>query len=191
MRRFAALLVLCALPAWAEDVRPNGTTTSSANSCTTANAHTTTDDDPDAPAGDWCTDSNCGNNTAATWLMQFDSPVGGNPTSGTDDQALAVYVRKCRSASGTPSCALNVYCNGSLVTSGSSQDVTSTTGQLLTQAFTFSGGSCASDGSDLEIQVVCSQSGGSPSSRNEVDLDAAEWRASVAAPSARRVFIVN
>lgn len=190
MRRVLPVLLLVALPAWAEDVRPNGTSTSSANSCSTATAHTTTDDDPNTPGGDWCTDSTCGDNAAATWLMQFATPTGGSPTSGADEQAFAVYVRKCRSASGNPTCTLNVYCNGSLITTGGSQSITSTTGQLLTQAFTFSG-SCASDGSDMEIQVACAGSGGSPSARNEVDLDAAEWRASVAVPSARRVFIVD
>jgi hypothetical protein len=87
------------------------------------------DEDPDSPDGAWAVQS--GNNTATIARVSFPAPTG-NPT-GT--QTFKMYVRKTSGQSGTPTARIDLYENGSLVASGTDQSVTSTTGQLLSQAF--------------------------------------------------------
>lgn len=188
------ILLALAGPMLAQDevLSPDGTVESISNSCTTGNAHTTLDDDPDSPGGDWCTSSTCaGNPTNDTaWRLTFGTP-GTNPSTATDAQTFAAYVRSCQSGGTDPTCRLDLYCNGSLVESGSDQAITSATGQLITELVTFNAGSCASDGSDAEVRLYCTASGGSPSGRRTGEADAVEWRVTYASAMSRRVIVVG
>lgn len=127
---------------------------------------TAIDEDPDTPGTDWATAPD--NNTTCSVRVGFPTPSG-NPTGNI---TVDVYVRKnAASGSGTPTCEIDLYENGTLVASGSAQSVTSTTGQKLSQTFS---SYTLSDptGAGLEVLVTGSASGGNPNSRSSVDLNA-------------------
>lgn len=176
------LLLLLAAPAWgAEDVDPDGTIAYSNETCTTT-SHSTLNEDPDTPGGDWCDSVDDGTNTL--WHLNMATPTG-NPTTTSEGQTFAVYVKKCCVAGGTnPTISLDLYCGGVLVENNGTSSVTSETGELITQTFTF-GGVCTSDGSDVEVYIDCQRSGGSGANRRSCSVDAVEWIADVAAASTR------
>lgn len=134
------------------------------------------DEDPDSPDGSWGTAS--GNNVPTSVRVSFPTPTGSPATSGT--LTVAVYVRKGPSGSagsGTPTARIDLYNNGSLVASGSAQNVTSTTGQKLTQDFdlaTVNGSGQLGNGSGLEVLIAGTQSGGGPSARATVEVGAVD-----------------
>jgi len=168
-----------------EDVIPNATATETNTTCTTANAHTTLDDDPDAPGGDWCSADSDG--VTVTIRTNMATPVDSDPVStASEAQKVDVYVRGSKaSGNGTPTLQIDYYCNGSLVESDTSNTVNSGTGEKLSATFTHTG-ACASDGSDVEILIQCAPNGGVPNEKT-CDFDAVEWEATTAvAPSARQ-----
>lgn len=169
------------------DVIPDATASVSNSDCTTGNAHTTMDDDPDSPGGDWCNAT--ADDTDHTIRVNMATPLG-NPVGTTDAQTFKIYVRKSATGGGDPDVELDLYCNGSLVEAGTAQAVTSTTGQLITELVTFNSGSCAIDGSDVEILITCSRSGGAPSSRRSCDFDAVEWVSDYSEAGAKRAVII-
>ena len=153
---------------------PNGTVSLSNSDCTTGNAHTTMDDDPDSPDAVWCNATADGTNHIM--LQNFTDPAGA--LSGTTDaQVFALYVRRSAAAGTNPSVTLNIYDGvncADLHEAGAAQTVTSDTGELLTEAWTSTG---ISSPSDVCVQISCARSGGAPGDRRSCDYDAIEWRA--------------
>lgn len=193
-RWLLAALLLFAVPAWAQDesMIPTGTAESNNNSCSTANAHTTCDDDPDSPGADWCTASTCAANptNATSWRFTFNTPATA-PSFGTNAQTFDAYVKSCASGGTDASCTLDLYCNGSLVTTGPTvHTVSSSTGVKISQTHTLvGGGTCATDGSDVELRVTCTATGGTPSARRTVDLNAVEWDVTYASAGDQMMLI--
>lgn len=172
----AALLVVTGIVVMAlgasADVRPDATATEAGGSCTTANAHTNMDDDVDSGGdGNVCTaDSNSANHDIR---IQFASPLG-DPVTGTNAQTFKVLAkRNATGGNGSPTVALDFYCSGSLVEAGSDQTMTDSYASY-SETFTFSTGSCANDGSDVEVFIDCTTDGGGPNKRS-CSYEAVEW----------------
>jgi hypothetical protein len=129
------------------------------------------DEDPDSPDGNWAVASS--NNNATIARVSFPTPTG-NPVG---IQTFKMYVRQFSGTqSGTPQARIDLYENGSLLASGTDQDVTSTTGQMLSQDFDLTGITLADPtGASIEARFVGTQSGGSPGARNSTDLGAINW----------------
>jgi len=157
-----------------EDVTPNATAAESGSDCTTSNAHTQMDNDPDGG-----TDSNLCNDNIATQgsgpdiRLNFNTPSF-SPGDLTDGQAFAFLVTTAQNGGNAPTVQADLWCNGSEVETGSAQSIPagSSTFTLLTESFTFDGGACASDGSDVEVRMICSAS-----NNRHCDYDSVEWRA--------------
>jgi hypothetical protein len=135
--------------------------------------HTTVDDNPDSPGGDWRAASS--NNVNSVSAHGFNTPTG-SPTTGVGLQNFKIYARLTVNAS---TCTYNVYVSesgtrlngGSAVATGS---LTSTTGQLITAAWDASLLGTA-DGSLVECEFEVVKSGGSPANRTSGEVDAIEW----------------
>lgn len=201
MARFTRLLLsLClavvVVAAWGEDVRPDGTQAEDATDCTTSNAHTRMDNDvTDAwNGGDDCDMGSAPCNTSTDFdfvsNITFGTPSA-SPVVTAGAQVFAMRARKCSTLqSGTPAVRMDAYCNGTLVQTGTDQNVSWNGGEgdVVTQAWTFNTTDCASDGSDVEILVHCNAAGGSPSARVRCAFDAIEWRANIQAASPTQVI---
>lgn len=125
-------------------------------------------------AGTWAGALNTSTNATSRWAIG--DPV--DPLTASATQTIAVQARK-GSNSGTPTIALNLYENGTLVRQiGSTTNVTSTTGQAVTGTFTSSE---ISDRTAVEIEVVMTAAGGSPSVRNSAQVDYIQWTADTTA----------
>ena len=155
---------------------PNGTVSVSNSDCTTGNAHTTLDDDPDSPGGDWCEATDDG--TDHVIMLNMTDPAF-TPSTGAGAQEIAVYVKKVVDATQSdPTLTINVYdgtnCADLHETGASPSAISSGTGQLVTQTWTALG---ISGGADICVQLSCARSGGSPANRRSCSYDAVEWRA--------------
>lgn len=124
-----------------------------------------------APNGTWTSDTG-----ATSWTARFamGNPVG-NQANGT--HTITVRARKEAGQSGTPSItSINLYALGVLLGSigASPWNITSTTGQDIAAAFAntlLSGVNL----SNVEVEVVTTAAGGSPSARCSVQIDAITW----------------
>jgi hypothetical protein len=180
--RKLALLVLLAAPALAQDqvMEPSATPSETNTDCTTANAHTRNSDNSDAT---FCDGGNGSGAESYTLLFDFATPTS-SPSTTTDAQQFACRFQK--SATGdNPDVAMNFFCNGSSVESGATQSVTSTSPSTFTESFTFSTGSCAANGSDAQLEVNVTRTGGNPSGRRSVDSIDCDWNVTWAAASSR------
>lgn len=135
--------------------------------------HTTVDDDPDSPGGDWRTASS--NNANSVSAHGFNTPTG-NPTTGAGLQNFKIYARL--TANGT-ACTYNVYVreSGTRLNSGAAiatGTLTSTTGQLITAPWDASLLGTA-DGSLVECEFEVVKSGGAPAARTSGEVNAIEW----------------
>jgi hypothetical protein len=125
----------------------------------------------------WAGDLNTNASYTSRWALA--DPV--DPLTPAATQTVRVLARK-GSNTGTPTIALNLYENGSLVGSIlGATSITSTTGQTLTA--TFNTGQIA-NGADVEIEVVQSAVGGSGSARNSAQIAYIEWEADTSAVTA-------
>lgn len=137
------------------------------------------DDDPDSPDADWLTAS--GNNVDTDVRVSFAAPAD-PPTTGAGLQEFRARVRQFdEGQSGTPTARLELWENGALVRAGSDASVPD---GGLTLAFTWDAAELGTaDGSLVECKVVGTKSGGSPSTRNTVEVGAVEWNAETSVPS--------
>ncbi|RJQ14830.1 hypothetical protein C4553_00010 [Candidatus Parcubacteria bacterium] len=144
-----------------------------------ASSHITGDfDNPNnalgASDGVWAGALNVNDNDTSRWAME--DPSG----AITSTQTINVLARK-GSNSGTPTIAINLYENGSLVQSvASATNVTSTTGQTISGTFD---ASVITNPNDVEIEVVMVSAGGSPSARNSAQIDSIEWIVELTPPA--------
>ena len=160
-----------------EDVRPNATASEANGSCTTANAHTNMDDDVDSGGdGNECTASS---NTADHDVrLQFNTPST-DPNTGANGQTFALLAKNSGTGNGVATVAMDLYCNGALVSAGSDQNLDGSY-TTLTQGWTFDTGSCATDGSDVEVLLDCTaDDNGGTKNDTSCDYEAVEWRADV------------
>jgi hypothetical protein len=134
-------------------------------------AYTDVDDDPDSPDSSWLLADNNNVNTAV--LGSFSTPTG-SPTVGADLQEFRALVRQFDEAqAGTPEARIELWENGVLVRAGSDTSVPDG-GVVL--SFTWNANELGtSDGSLVECNVIGTKAGGSPSSRNTVEVGAFEW----------------
>jgi len=126
-------------------------------------------------------DSNALGSTSATWAGDVNTNTSwtnryamGDPTGTTANGTHTVTVR-ARKGSNTsdPTIALNLYENGSLVGAiVGNTNVTSTTGQDVSGTFS---AASISNVNNVEIEVVMTAAGGSPSARNSAQIDYIHW----------------
>lgn len=109
-------------------------------------------------------------NANTSWSARFQFPTPTNPTFASGTQRWSAYVRK-GSNSGTPTVTLNLYKDGSQVSSyGPISIISIGTTKVILESALWTGQST----SGYELEVVTSAAGGSPSTRNGVELDAVE-----------------
>jgi hypothetical protein len=142
-------------------------------------------------AGTFTNPNNANGNTPATWAgpalntntsetsrWAIGDPV--DPLTGAATQTIRVVARKGTN-SGNPTIALNLYENGSLVQSIlAATNVTSTSGQTLVGTFNTS---VITNRNNVEIEVVMTGAGGSPTVRNAAQISHIEWEADTSAAS--------
>jgi len=174
MRWLALVLILLAGPALADSQQqPNGTTVASNSSCTTSTAHGTLDDDPDSPGGDWCDPTS--SSAAHHIIMNLTDPTVALDNT-TDAQVFAIYLKESHGGSRQARVRLDILDGtncADLHESGVAQDITPSSGVLLTEAWTSTGVSAKED---ICIEIVCLPAGGAPSRRDSCAYDAVEWR---------------
>ncbi len=182
-----ALALLWATSALAVDQQPDGTVTSTDNTCDgTPTAHETTDDDVDSPDSVFCDGSS--STADPLWLMNLTTPSALD--DGTDQQVMAIAIKRSGGGGNVPTVTMNIFDGtncADLHESGSSQNVTDTSVIVLTEAWTSSG---ISGAADVCIQIVCIHAGSGGSART-CDLDAAEWRAAEVGGARRRTSLVE
>lgn len=151
-------------------------------------AVTDIDEDPDSPDGNWMA-CNAGNNVNTAITVDFNAPTG-NPTVGADLQEFKAWVRQYdEGQTGTPDVRIELWENGGFVRAGSNESVT-TSGHMIT--FTWNANELATpDGSQVEMRVIGTASGGAPAVRNTVDMGAVEWNVDYTAGGGRRIMIIS
>lgn len=129
-----------------------------------------------APNNTWSGYPNANTSWSYRWGM-------GNPTLPTLEASQQTVVARVRkgSNSNNPSAELRVYHDGVQVASSGNTTITSstTTGQNLTASWTPAEGSSATT---VEVEIVATSAGGSPSARNSVEVDAFTWTAQLYQP---------
>ena len=173
--------MLWASSARAVDQTPNATQAESLTTCTTANAHTTMDDDPDAPDSVFCEADD--NNDSPVIMFNLTDP--GTLDDTTDAQVFAIFVKRTGGGGNVPTIQLDAYDGtncADLHEAGVPQSVSSTSGELITESWTSSG---VSGSADVCVRVACTTAGSGGSGRS-CDSDAVEWRAALDAPPAGR-----
>ena len=136
-------------------------------------------DDPDSADAGWLTVTTANQSTNVQVAM---SDPTGSPTTGSGLQNIRVLWRKT-SQTTNPTGVVELWRSGggaAIATIVSSTTVSSTTGVVVSGTFdfaTFTAGGGAAGGSDLEIRVVGTVGGGSPSNRASVEIGAIEWNA--------------
>ena len=124
----------------------------------------------------WAGALNVNSNYTSRWALG--DPT--DPLTSGATQTIRVLAKK-GSNSGTPTIALNLYENGTLVQALlSATNVTSTTGQTLTATFA---SSAITDRTGVEVEVVETSAGGSPSARNSAQIAYIAWDADATPPS--------
>lgn len=102
------------------------------------------------------------------------------PLTPSATQTVEVVARK-GSNSGTPTIAINLYENGTLVQAiAAATNVTSTTSQTVSGTFN---SSVITDPANVEIEVVEVGAGGNPSTRNSAQISLIRWTADTSAAS--------
>ena len=140
------------------------------------------DDDPDAPDAAWMiATANTVNTSVRTGF-----PTPANAPSGV--QTFKAQVRK-RGGSATPTARIDLYENGALRASGQAVNVSSTTGQLVTQTFNLGAVSLADPtGAGVEARVVGTFAGNG-GNRASVDVGAVRWHETYTTPQLLAGFV--
>jgi hypothetical protein len=131
--------------------------------------------DLQAQDANWSTATS--NNVDTSVQVSYPTPPG-NPTAGAGLQTITVQTRKnAASGSGTPTITIGVGIVGGLPQlSSASFNVTSTTGQVDQFTFDYAAVTgAAADGSNIQVWVNTTRSGGSPSFRSSVDIGYVGW----------------
>jgi len=134
--------------------------------------------DPDVKSGSWTAADPIratGNNTNIEIHCSFPSPSG-DLTVGAGLQEFRVLLRPFDSGqTGDPDWRIELWQGGTLVRAGSDTEILNDAGDTVV-AFTWNANEITLiDGSDVEIKVFGTKSGGSPGKRNTIDIGAVEW----------------
>ena len=122
-----------------------------------------------APDGTTTTDGNANNSWTHRWSF------GNAPTAlYGSPQPFTMRWRKGSNSGNPDVTAINIYVNGSLRQNivGSTISVTQTSLTDVTREYT---GTAITSGDTVDIEIVVSAAGGSPSTRNSVELDSVTW----------------
>lgn len=151
-----------------ETLVPNGELSDSGLSTST---HTDHDLDPDVSSVVIAATSN---NTDTEYGVNFPVPTG-DPTVGTDLQEFRAGVSEFDSGqSGTPTARIELWENGTLVRAGPDTNVST----YAVLSFTWNANELSTaDGSLVQCKVIGTKTGGSPSTRNTVNIGHIEWNA--------------
>jgi hypothetical protein len=198
---FLALFVVQPAPVFAQDetLQPDGEDGgngddwdgSVAGDCDSAACETDVDEGADA-GGDAAVVA--ANGSGESIIFDFPTPSA-NPATTASAQTFDTILTWCNfgqaevtAAATNPTCTINAYCNGSLHESLGTQEVTS---QDLDAQFTWTfGGSCASDGSDVQIYVETDQTG-SGGGRRYCCAEALEWEVTHAVGGADELMVIT
>lgn len=137
-----------------------------------------------APDGVYTTDA--GNiNWTARWSL-------GNPTDpdlAQIEQSVTTRVRKDSTNSGNPTFNINIYVGGTQAYSSPTITVTSNAGADV--QFLWTPPSAAMDASAVDVEVISTSAGGSPSVRNSLQIDAITAVIETAAAAANQPPVAN
>lgn len=129
------------------------------------------DEDPDSPDENWMVAT--GNNVNTDVRTSFATPTG-NPTVGAGLQEFKVWVEQYdENQDGTPDCRIELWENAGLIRAGSDTPVPD--GGLLLSLTWNANEIGTADGSLVECKIVGTKTGGSPTTRNTVNMGAVEW----------------
>lgn len=186
--RLAALAIL-ALPLWGatESLYPENPIAAQTGytNCT----YDEIDEDPDSPDAAWC-DTGGASNTNTTVRVTFPTPSG-TLTTGAGVQEFRVQWRKTN-FSANPTCAVDLYENGSLVSALESHAISSTAGVVESVPWNASL-LTAGSGVNVEVLVTCTVGGGPAGNRASGEVGAIEWNVDYSAATSRfnRMISVN
>lgn len=134
-------------------------------------------DDPDSPDSSWLTATD---DTANTVTRTSFATPSGTPNTGADLQEFRLWIRRTANSTREPSVTIELYENGSLVTTiTSNAAVVSSSGEIHSATWDATNLS-NSDGSGVEVRVAGASTGGPANQRNTVEVGAIEWNADVA-----------
>ena len=133
------------------------------------------DDDPNSPDGLWLVGVDDGTDTDLRVEMGDPS----NTLTAAATQTVAVLVRKFATGGNDPTVTVELWESGAFVaTLVGATTVTSETGAVVSGTFT---DATIGNPNNVEVRVLGSRSGGSPSSRRSVEVGAIRWTADVQA----------
>ena len=139
-------------------------------------AVTAIDEDPDSADASWLTAP--GSNNATAVRVSFPTPSG-PLTTGAGVQNFRVQVRKTAHST-NPTCTIELYENGTLIsTLVSGTAVSSTTGTVIQATWDATGRTA----SQIECRVSGTVGGGSPGNRASLEVGAIEWNATYSTSS--------
>ena len=143
------------------------------------------DEDPDVSS---VTIAATGNNVSTEYGVDFPAPSA-NPSTSADLQEFRAGVEEFDSGqTGTPQARIELWENGALVRAGTNVNVS----VYAVLSFTWDAAELATaDGSLVQCKVIGTKSGGSPSSRNTVNIGHIEWNAEVDAGTTDFVTITS
>lgn len=162
---------------------------SSSNPCSTSSCELDVDEDPDGtPDGNIVATQ-----TDSSFLVfDFNTP-GDTPATGTDAQAFHVLMSECDDTSpmtesvgsGVPTYDIYLYCNGSSVSAIATGVAINSQDQSTVHTWTMNLGSCAADGSDVQVGISQTANGGGPNKRWGC-IEALEWEVTYTVAEAGR-----
>ena len=134
-------------------------------------------------------------------FFDFPTPTNG-PSASASDQTFDIAVSECGFDTDTGWCVENggtdpnydiaILCAGVLKTTIASAQAVSASNQNDSHAWTFtSDGDCNADGSTVQVRITNHRSGGGPTGRRMVCLEALEWEVTWAATGRRRMLTVG
>ena len=119
-----------------------------------------------------------------TDIIIYNSDAGATVVTLYDGlQEFKIWIRR-QPGTGIPSCRIDLYENGALVTSGTLTAVNSNSGELKT--FTWDASSLSNaNGSLVECYIFGDAVGGAPGARCTVEIGAVEWNVTYTPPGAK------
>ena len=200
------LVAIVATYAWAasEALLPDGdaaTTDSNwdnadgGTACSSVDCFLLVDDDPSSGDSSGIYGSTCagtGSQVAIHARFTVADPTGGNTEwNPGQNQVVTARVAKCQTGgSNNATAQVEVWCNGDA--DGSPQVTGTVSGGLtdteITITATFTDADVTCTPADIEIGILCSGAGGSPSGRRSCHMDAIRLASDVAPPASRRLW---
>lgn len=186
-KRLLLALLLLGAPLAAQDqtVEPDGTVSETNSDCTTANAHTRLSDNSDATL---CDGGDGSSSESYTILLSFPTPASA-PSTTSDAQVFQCRAQKSSTGGEDPTFTMSAYCGGVLHEAGTTaHSITSTSPAEFSESWTF-GGSCTSNGSNVEVELSIVRTGGSPAGRKSVDSIDCDWDVTYAAATEEMMIL--